>query len=148
MKIILLEDIRSLGKKGDVVKVSDGYARNALLPQKKAVEANAKNMNDLKLKKKHDARVEKEELEAAQKLAEDLKDKKVVVSVKTGEGGRTFGSVSTKEIAQAAKDQLNVVLDKKKMTLEEPIRALGTYMVPIKLHAQVTAQLKVQVTEK
>lgn len=148
MKIILLEDVKSLGKKGEIVTVSDGYARNMILPKKLGVEATSKNLNDLKLQNQHAEKVALENLEAAQALAESLKDKKVEVKMKSGEGGRTFGSISTKEIAEAAKKQLNLELDKKKMVLKDPIKALGTYEVQIKLHPKVTGNLTVHVSEE
>ena len=108
MKVILLQDVKALGKKGDVVNVSDGYARNAIFPKKLGVEANAKNLNDLKLQNQHADKVAQENYEAALAMAENLKDKKVTVKMKAGEGGRTFGSVSTKEISAAAKEQLGL----------------------------------------
>lgn len=148
MKVILLEEVKALGKKGEIVKTSDGYARNALFPKKLAVEATAKNLNDLKLQKKHADKLAQEQLEAAQKLAGDLEDKIVTVKIQAGEGGRIFGSVSTKEIAEAAKEQLGLSLDKKKMVLSEPIKALGTWEVPIKLHPKVTGTLRVHVEAK
>ena len=129
MKVILIEDVKSHGKKGDIVNVSDGYARNMLFPKKLAVEATPKNINDLKLQKAHE------------------ETKEVVLSIKVGENGRTFGSVSTKEISEAAKSQLGYDIDKKKMQLSSPIKELGTTMVPVKLHPKVTAQLKVIVRE-
>lgn len=147
MKVILLEDVKSLGKKGQIVNVSDGYARNMLLPKKLGVEATSKNMNDLKLQKAHQEKVAQENLDAAKAFAEELKDKQVTVSIKVGEGGRTFGSVSTKEISEAVKSQLGYDIDKKKMVLPSPIKELGTTMVPIKLHAKVTGELKVIVKE-
>lgn len=147
MKVILLEDVKSLGKKGQIVNVSDGYARNMLLPKKLGVEATTKNMNDLKLQKAHQDKVAQENLDAAKAFAEELKDKQVTVSIKVGEGGRTFGSVSTKEISEAVKSQLGYDIDKKKMVLPSPIKELGTTMVPIKLHAKVTGELKVIVKE-
>lgn len=147
MKVILLEDVKALGKKGQVVNVSDGYARNLLLPKKLGVEATGKNMNDLKLQKAHEDKVAQENLDAAKAFAEELKDKQVTVGIKVGEGGRTFGSVSTKEIAEAAKAQLGYDLDKKKLQLSSPIKELGTTMVPIKLHPKVTGELKVVVKE-
>lgn len=146
MKLILTQDVKSHGKKGDIIEVSQGYARN-LLVKKQAIEANAKNLNDLKLQNKNEEKVAKEHLEQAKALAASLEDKSVTVKIKAGEGGRTFGSVSTKEIAQAAKEQLQLELDKKKMQLEEPIRSLGVTEVPIKLHPQVTATLRVKVVE-
>lgn len=145
MKVILLEDVKSLGKKGQIVNVSDGYARNLLLPKKLGVEATGKNMNDLKLQKAHEDKVAQENLDAAKAFAEELKDKQVDVGIKVGEGGRTFGSISAKEIAEAAKAQLGYELDKKKLQLSAPIKELGTTMVPIKLHPKVTGELKVVV---
>ena len=147
MKVILLEDVKALGKKGQVVNVSDGYARNLLLPKKLGVEATGKNMNDLKLQKAHEDKVAQENLDAAKAYAEELKDKQVTVGIKVGEGGRTFGSISAKEIAEAAKAQLGYELDKKKLQLSAPIKELGTTMVPIKLHPKVTGELKVVVKE-
>ena len=140
MKVILLEDVKALGKKGQVVNVSDGYARNLLLPKKLGVEATGKNMNDLKLQKAHEDKVAQENLDAAKAFAEELKDKQVTVGIKVGEGGRTFGSISAKEIAEAAKAQLGYELDKKKLQLSAPIKELGTTMVPIKLHPKVVVK--------
>ncbi len=147
MKVILLQDVKSLGKKGDTVNVSDGYARNMLFPKKLGVEATAKNMNDLKLQKANQAKVAQEQLDAAKAFAEVINKKEVVVSIKVGEGGKTFGSVSSKEIAEAAKAQHDLDIDKKKIQLVSPIKALGTTSVPVKLHPQVTAELKVTVKE-
>ena len=147
MKVILLEDVKSLGKKGQIVNVSDGYARNLLLPKKLGVEATGKNMNDLKLQKAHEDKVAPKKLDAAKAFAEELKGKQVDVGLKVGEGGRTFGSISAKEIAEAAKAQLGYELDKKKLQLSAPIKELGTTMVPIKLHPKVTGELKVVVKE-
>ena len=147
MKVILLEDVKALGKKGQVVNVSDGYARNLLLPKKLGVEATGKNMNDLKLQKAHEDKVAQENLDAAKAFAEELKDKQVTVGIQVGVGGRTFGSISAKEIAEAAKAQLGYELDKKKLQLSAPIKELGTTMVPIKLHPKVTGELKVVVKE-
>ena len=147
MKVILIEDVKSLGKKGQMVNVSDGYARNMLFPKKLGVEATPKNINDLKLQKAHEDKVAKENLEAAKQFKTELETKQVMVSIKVGENGRTFGSVSTKEICEAAKAQLGYDIDKKKMQLANPIRELGTTLVPVKLHPQVTADLKVVVKE-
>ena len=147
MKVILLEDVKALGKKGQTVNVSDGYARNLLLPKKLGIEATPKNMNDLKLQKAHEDKVAKENLDAARAFADELKDKEVVVKIKVGDGGRTFGSISTKEISEAARAQLGYDLDKKKMQLSSPIKELGTTMVPIRLHPKVTGELKVIVKE-
>ena len=147
MKVILLEDVKSLGKKGEVVNVSDGYARNMILPKKLGVEATPKNLNDLKLQKANDAKIAQEQLEAAREFAKKLEDKKVTLTLKVGEGGKTFGSVSAKEIAEAAKEQLGLEIDKKKLQLPGAIRELGTTDVPVKLHPKVTGTLKVVVTE-
>ena len=147
MKVILLEDVKSLGKKGDIVNVSDGYARNAILPKKLGIEATSKNLNDLKLQNQHADKVAAENLENAKELAKTVEKQKVAVKIKAGEGGKIFGSVSTKEIAQAAKEQTGLELGKKKMHLPDGIKALGTYEVPVKLHPQVTAKLTVQVVE-
>jgi len=125
MKVILLQDVKSVGKKDDIVTVNDSYGHNILIKKKLAVEANNKNLNDLKLRNKHEDKVAAENLEAAKQLAEDLKEKQVEVRIKAGEGGRTFGSVSTKEISEAAKQQLGLELDKKKMQLSDPIKSLG-----------------------
>ena len=147
MKVILLEDVKSLGKKGQIVNVSDGYARNMLIPKKLGAEATPKNLNDLKLQKAHEEKVAKENLEAAKAFGEKISASQVTMAIKTGEGGKAFGSVSAKEIAEAAKEQLDFDLDKKKLVLEGPIKELGVFQVAVKLHPQVTAQLKVQVKE-
>lgn len=148
MKIILLEDVKSLGKKGDIVNVSDGYARNAILPKKLGVEATGKNLNDLKLQNQHADKVAAENLENAKQLASVIEKTTVQVKLKGGEGGKSFGSISAKEISQAAKDQAGLDIDKKKMHLKENLRNLGRYEVPVKLHPQVTANLTVQVIEE
>ena len=148
MKVILTEDVKSLGKKGDIVNVNDGYARNFILKTNKGIEANAKNLNDLKLKKANDDKIAQEHYEAAVELGKKIEAGKIEVSIKTGEGGKAFGSVSSKEIAQEVKAQMNLEIDKKKVQLKDAIKALGTYEVPVKLHPKVTAKLKVVVTEK
>ena len=145
MEVILLQDVKTLGKKGEVIKVNDGYARNYILPKKLGVEANSRNKNDLKLQKANEAKVAQEKLDNAKATAENLKDKKVVVKVKTGTSGKIFGTVSNKEIALEARKQLGMEIDKKKIVIDETIRELGTYTVKIKLHAEVTGQLMVQV---
>ena len=148
MKIILLEDVKSLGKKGEIVNVSDGYARNFVLPKKLGLEATSKNLNDLKLQKANEERVAKQILDEAIALAEKVQAGKVEVKIKVGEGGRTFGSVSTKEIAIAVKEQMGYDIDKKKIQLKDAIKTLGTHTVPVKLHQKVIAELKVIVTEE
>ncbi len=147
MKVILLEDVKSLGKKGEIVNINDGYARNFVLPKKLGVEATGKNMNDLKLQKANEEKVAKEHLEAAQAFAREMENDHVVVSIKAGEGGRTFGSVSSKEIATAYKEQCGKEIDKKKIILPEPIKSFGVYEVSVRLHPKVTGTLKVKVQE-
>ena len=129
MKVILKEDVKSLGKKGEIVEVSDGYARNFILKRNKGVEANAKNLNDLKLKKANDEKISKEQYEAAKELGKNLEAGKIEMSIKTGEGGKAFGSISSKEIAAE-------------------VKSLGTFKIPVKLHPKVTAELTVNVTEE
>lgn len=148
MKVILLQDVKSLGKKGEIVNVSDGYARNYVLPKELGVEANAANMNDLKLQKANADKKAQEQLEAAQELAALLETKEVVLTMKSGEGGKAFDSISSKEIAAAAKQQCALDLDKKKIQLPEAIKALGVYEVNIKLHTKVTGKLRVKVVEE
>ena len=145
MKVILTEDVKSLGKKGEIVDVSDGYARNFILKTKKGVEANSRNMNDLKLKKANEEKVAQEQYEAAQELGKKLDAGQVTLAIRTGEGGKAFGSVSSKEIAAAVKEQMNLEIDKKKIQLKETIKTLGTHEVPVKLHRDVTAKLTVEV---
>ena len=148
MKVILLQDVKSLGKKGEIVNVSDGYARNFVLPKKLGVEANSSNMNDLKLQKANADKVEQEQIAAAKELADLMETKEVVLTMKAGEGGKVFGSVSSKEIAAAAKTQCGLELDKKKIQLPDAIKALGVYEVNVKLHMKVTGKLKVKVVEE
>ena len=147
MEIVLLEDVKALGKKGQIVKVNDGYARNFILPKKLGVEATSKNLNDLKLQKANAAKVAAEQLAAAKELAEKIEAVSVTLKMKAGEGGKAFGSVSSKEIAAAAAEQLNLDIDKKKLVLPEPIKTFGNNEVPVKLHKDVTAKLTVKVTE-
>ena len=148
MKVILKEDIKSLGKKGEIVEVSDGYARNFILKKNKGVEANSSNLNDLKLKKANDDKIAQEQYEAAKELGKQIEAGQIQVSIKMGEGGKAFGSVSSKEIAEEVKKQLDLTIDKKKIQLKEAIKVPGTHVVPIKLHPKVTADLKVLVTEE
>ena len=147
MEIVLLEDVKALGKKGQIVKVNDGYARNFILPKKLGVEATSKNLNDLKLQKANEAKLAAEQLAAAKELAAKIEAGSVSLSMKAGESGKAFGSVSSKEIAAAATEQLGLDIDKKKLVLPNPIKAVGTTVVPIKLHPQVTGELKVVVQE-
>jgi large subunit ribosomal protein L9 len=148
MKIILIEDVKALGKKGEIVNVNDGYARNFILPKKLGLEATGKNLNDLKLQKANEEKVAQEIWDEAKELGKKLEAGKVELAIKIGEGGRAFGSVSSKEISVAVKEQMGYDIDKKKIQLKDAIKALGTHMVPVKLHAKVTAELKVVVTEE
>ena len=147
MKVILLEDVKTLGKAGQVVEVSTGYARNMLIPKKLGVEATPKNLNDLKLKKAHEDKVAAENLAAAKELQEALEKSTVELKIKTGENGKVFGSVSSKEIAEAVKEQMGLDIDKKKLQLAAPIKELGETSIGVKLHPQVTASLKINIKE-
>ena len=148
MKVILLQDDKKLGKKGDIVNVNDGFARNYVLPQKIGVEATNKNLNDLKLQKANAEKIAAENLAAAQALAKEMEEETVIVAMKAGEGGKAFGSVSSKEIATEYTKQYKKELDKKKLVLSEPIKSFGTFEVKVKLHPKVTATLKVKVREQ
>lgn len=147
MEIVLLEDVKALGKKGQIVKVNDGYARNFILPKKLGVEATSKNLNDLKLQKANEAKLAAEQLAAAKELAAKIEAGSVSLSMKAGESGKAFGSVSSKEIAAAATEQLGLDIDKKKLMLPEPLKTFGTHQVPLKLHKDVTAKLTVKIVE-
>ncbi|MFT4105603.1 MAG: 50S ribosomal protein L9 [Lacrimispora sp.] len=147
MEIVLLEDVKALGKKGQIVKVNDGYARNFILPKKLGIEATSKNLNDLKLQKANEEKVAAEVLEEAKALGAKLSESSVTLSIKAGEGGRAFGSVSGKEISAAIKSQLGYDIDKKKLVLPDPLKTFGSHEVPVKLHKDVTAKLIVKVVE-
>ena len=147
MEVILLADVKNVGKKGEIVKVSDGYARNFILKKNLGVEKTDKTMHDLKLQKAAEARKQQEILEEAQNLAKQIEAGSIVLKMKAGEGGRTFGSISTKEITNALKEQLKIEVDKKKLQLAEPIRNFGTYHVPVRLHPKVTAEVTVKVDQ-
>ncbi|MGV3487747.1 MAG: 50S ribosomal protein L9 [Tuberibacillus sp.] len=147
MKVILLADVKGKGKAGEVKEVSEGYARNFLFPKKLAVEANKGNLNQLENQKKNEAKRRQEELEEAQQLKEQIEKVEITLSAKSGEGGRLFGSITSKQIAEALKGKgFNV--DKRKFEMPDPIRTLGYTDVPIKLHPKVTAILKVHVKEQ
>ncbi len=145
MQVILLEDVKSLGKKGDVVKVSDGYARNFILPKKLGLEATDKNLKELAIQKAEEEARQKALLDEAVEFGKKLESKSVTLEIKGGEGGRTFGSVTAKEIAAAIEEQLGFDIDKKKLVLADPIKNAGSYTVGIKLHPKVTAEMKVNV---
>ena len=148
MKVILLEDVRSHGKKGDVIEVSDGYARNVLIKKKQGIEATPKALNDLKLQREHKAKIDEENLQEAKALAKEMENWKINAAVKAGEGGKIFGSVSSKEIAKACMEQYGREVDKKKIILDEPIKSLGEHEVKIRLHTDVTAVIKVWVEQE
>lgn len=145
MEIILMQDVKALGKKGEIVKINDGYARNFILPKKLGMEATKQNLHDLSTQKAAEEKKLKELLEEARNHAKKLEELTIKVKIKAGEGGKTFGSISTKEIAAAAKEQFGLDLDKKKLLLNDPIKNAGSYTVPVKLHPQVTAEMKVVV---
>lgn len=145
MDIILTQDVKALGKKGEIVKVSDGYARNFILPKKLGMEATKQNLYELNMQKAAEAKKQKEMLEEARNQAKKLEELTIRVTIKAGEGGKAFGSVSTKEIAAAVKEQYGLDMDKKKLQLSDPIKNAGSYTVPVKLHPQVTAEMKVKV---
>ncbi len=147
MEVILLQDVKSLGKKGEIVKVNDGYARNFILPKKLGVEKTDKALHELKLQKAAEEKRQQEMLEEAQALAKNIEAGSITLKIKAGEGGRTFGSVSTKEIAVAMKDQLKLEIDKKKLQMADPIKNFGTYHVPVRLHPKVTAEITVKVEQ-
>ena len=148
MKVILTDDVKKVGKKGELVEVSDAYARNVLFRQNKAIEATKNSVNELEMKKKAEMKRKEEELQEAKDLALKLKELSIIVGIKTGDGGRVFGSISSKEIAVEAKNQLQLEIDKKKIHLPEPIKSLGTSVVQIKLHPKVNAELKVNVVSE
>ncbi len=148
MKVVLLQDVKSLGKAGDLVEVSEGYARNFLLPKKLGAAATAENLNSLKLKKANEAKIAAEQLAEAKALAAKIEAGAVTAYIKGGENGKTYGSVSTKELAEAVKEQLGLELDKKKIALAEPLKNFGSYETVVKLHREVQAKLKVTVAEE
>ena len=147
MQVVLLEDVKSLGKKGEIVKVNEGYARNFILPRKLGVEATPKNLNDLKLKKANEEKKAAEQLAEARELGAKLEKSSVTLSIKAGDNGKAFGSVSGKGIAKAIQEQLGLDIDKKKLVLPEPLKTFGTHEVPVKLHRDVTVKLAVKVAE-
>ena len=148
MKVILLKDVKSLGKKGDIVEVSNGYARNSLLPKKFAAEVTSDNLNDLKLQKQNDEKIAAEKKKSAKEMAEKLESISVDGQLKIGDGGRSFGSISSKELAEQNKKQHDIDIDKKKIVLKDPIKAIGQYKIEVKLHPEVTGILKVNVSEE
>lgn len=148
MKVILLEDVKNVGKKGEIINAKDGYARNFLFPKNLAIEATTVNLKNLENAQKHKEAREKEIYEEAKKLEEELEKITVVIKTKTGENGKLFGAVTTKEIAEYIEKEHSLGIDKKKFDLDEPIKSVGEYFVKIKLHPMVNAKVKVIVTEK
>lgn len=148
MKVILLDNIKGVGKKDEVINASDGYARNFLFPKKLAVEANSENMSKLKAKQDANEYKKSQEKEEAQKQAEKLKGILLKIAVKSGENGRIFGSITSKEIADSLKEQYKIEVDKKKIDLKEPIKTLGSFTVSIKLYEGVVGSLKIQLIAK
>lgn len=148
MKVILLEDVVKVGKKGELVEVSDGFARNVLFRKKQAIEATKNSINEINLKNKADQKKRQEELEEAKVLGEKLKGMSVTVSIKVGSDGRVFGSVSSKEIVKAAHEQLELELDKKKLVMKDSIKSLGTHTVKVKIHPKVTSELSIKVIQE
>lgn len=146
MKVILLEDVKKLGKKGDLVDVKDGYAKNSLIPAGLASEATATALNQRDLQISADKRRKEEELSEARELAAKINDKKLSIEVKVGDNGKLFGSVTTKELAEQIKSQLGYNVDRKKIVLKEPIRSVGTYNIPVKVHPKVTATVIVSLS--
>jgi len=145
MKVILLKDDKKIGKKGQMVNAKDGYARNFLFPQGIAIEATSENLKRLEREKKHLENLEKESLEYAKLLAEKIENAAIEIKIKAGDNGKLFGSVTSKEIALGYEKQHKLELDKKKIDLKDPIKTVGTHLVTIKIHSEVTATLKVVV---
>ena len=147
MKLIMLTDLKGVGKKGEIINANDGYAKNFLIPKKYAVEATASNKNELELKNKAEAKRKKEELEAAQELGKTIEANPVTISVKTGDNGKLFGAVTNKEIAEALESQHGIKIDKKKIELKDQIKMVGKRHVNVKLHPSVTVELEVNILE-
>lgn len=147
MVVILKRDIKGTGKAGDIVKVSDGYARNMLIPKGWAIEATKGNINTLEKVKAKQAEEEAARKASAQELAKKIEEIEVCIETKAGEGGRLFGSITSKDVCEALKTQHNIIIDKKKLQMSQPIKALGTFSVKIKLYQDVSAELAVKVTE-
>ncbi|MET3683845.1 large subunit ribosomal protein L9 [Alkalibacillus flavidus] len=148
MKVIFTSDVKGKGKKGEVKDVNEGYARNYLFKHNLAVEATKGNLKQLEGQKKKQQEKEQEELDEAKRLKDTLEDLTVELSAKSGDGGRLFGSVTSKHIADELKQAHNIKIDKRKIELDEPIRTLGYTNVPVKLHPDVSGTLKVHVAEK
>lgn len=148
MKVILLEDVKNVGKKGAIINAKDGYARNFLFPKNLAIEATDVNLKNLENAKKQKEAKEKEMLEEAKKLEEKLMQITIVIKTKTGENGKLFGSITTKELAEILEKEHGFEFDKKKLELDDAIKSVGEYFVKVRLHPMVNAKVKVIVTEK
>lgn len=148
MKVILLQDVKGQGNKGDIVNASDGYVRNFLFPNKLATEANNQNLNELKNKQASESNRKNNELKEAKKLAENISKLEIAIKAKCGENGKLFGSVTNKEIADAIKSKYKLSIDKKKIVLSEPIRSLGNFQLDVKVYPEVVAKLSVKVEEE
>lgn len=148
MKVVLLQDVKSLGKKDEIVNVSDGYARNYLFPKNLAAEATSGKLNEISEKKKALANKKKKEQEEAKALAEKLNNKEVILKTKAGANGKLFGSITNKDIADMIKSQYKIEVDKKKVVLDDAIKTLGSHLVEIKIYPDITAKIKVMVTEE
>lgn len=145
MKVILLQDVKKVGKKGDVVDISDGYARNFLFPRKLAEQANNNNMHILNTKKENERKKKLAEIEAAQKLASELKGKEIKIEAKSGNGGRLFGAITSKDVAELINKQFKLSVDKKKIVMDT-IKVAGSYDIEIKLYPEVSTKMKVIIT--
>ncbi|MFF2483558.1 50S ribosomal protein L9 [Paenibacillus sp. NPDC058071] len=148
MKVIFLKDVKGQGKKGEVKEVSEGYVRNFLLPQGLAKPASDGNLKTLEVQNASEAKRKAQEKADAQTLAKKLEELTIVIKTKAGEGGRLFGAITSKQIAEALEKQTGIKVDKRKIDLDEPIRALGVTQVQVKLHAEVKAKLSVQAAEE
>lgn len=147
MKVILLQDVKKMGKKGDVIEASDGYARNYLFPRKLAEEATANALHVVNAKKENERKKKLAELESAQKLAAELKGKEVTINAKAGDNGRLFGAITNKDVAEAINSEFNLSIDKKKVVVNT-IKVAGTYEVEVKLYPEVSTKMKVNIVPK
>ncbi|MBQ7245337.1 MAG: 50S ribosomal protein L9 [Firmicutes bacterium] len=145
MLVLLKQDVKGSGKAGDIVKVSDGYARNMLLPKGLAVEATDANIRAAEKQKERIAQKAAEDRAAAEELSEALKEKSITIKAKAGEGGRLFGAITSKDIAEAASAQLNLEIDKKKIELDSPIKSVGTYTAILRLYSEIKGELNISV---
>jgi large subunit ribosomal protein L9 len=148
MKVVLLEDVKDLGKKGQLVNASDGYARNFLFPRKLAVEATAGRLKEIEDKKSSEKNKKERELKAAKELADKLNKTEISFKTKAGENGKLFGSITSKDVADAIKVQQKIEIDKKKIVLHDAIKALGIYQVEIKVYPEVSAKINIKVVEE